>query len=473
MYIPFSYFGGGSNCINATGGITGSYISGSQVWKYHKFNTTGSASFDIISGNTNNAKLLIVGGGGAAGRCSTGTSVSFDNAGGGGAGGVFYAYNLALSSGSYSLYIGDGGLVTGSNGEDSWFQYPYTITNDSYYVSGDKITAYGGGHGGYINISSTISPSLVSSGSAGGWVSYDGTGASLTGSAPVFGQGYPSSKPSDYNLNVADNRAGGGSGAGGVGGVIPNSPEFPGNAKFFDITGPSSSIEVAAGGWGYSQGTGGSSALRLPGFGGDAVVRTNTTSRAIRGISGSVYIAYPVCDLELTCSQYVVYGGALGGNLTYIPCGQSELVTSAINPNYTGSICVQQVDGYPSASNTVNVILTGSCDTYIPLPTTPLCSGSEVQTATYIYNFQFLQQCYPTPSSCQQVLGLGGTITYTMTDGTPVTASYGLGYEYTGQICAREFPAPTISCNTGDYSFGSCSITKTDIVCGYYCSGSI
>jgi hypothetical protein len=243
---------------------------------------------------------------------------------------------------------------------------------------------------------------------------------------------------------------------------------LPGANVPFDITGPSSPIYVSNGGYGYG-GTNFNSGREI-GAGGDARNGRNVGyNSAIRGISGSVIIAYPLCDASLTCSQYVVYGGALGGNLTYIPCGQSELITSAINPNFTGSICVQQIDGYPSSSSTVSIISTGSCDTYIPLPNEPLCTGSFIQAPSYLYDFSFLNACYPTPQSCQSRLGLGGTITYTTTEGLPVTASYGLGVNSV-QICAREFPVPTIACATGvGDSTTPCSVTKSSIICGYYC----
>jgi hypothetical protein len=476
MYIPVSYFGGGDGCINATGGVTGSYISGSQIWKYHKFTATGSASFEVLGGNVSTAKLLIVAGGGAAGQCATGVSSTFDVAGGGGGGGVFYTTNLNISSGSYPLYIGNGGTTIGSNGENSWFQYPYTITNTSYYVSGDRIETYGGGFGGYTISTAAIcpartAPSQVASGSAGGWSGlYDcGQGGyQVTGSGgKAFGQGYPSSKSTDYNTGVM--WGAGGSGAGGVGGIIPAQPHYPGGGFYFDITGPYSPIEVSVGGFGYSANQSGTSG-RILGAGGNARQGRNVGYNSdIRGISGSVIIAYPLCDASLTCSQYVVYGGALGGNLTYIPCGQSELITSAINPNFTGSICVQQIDGYPSSSSTVSIISTGSCDTYIPLPNEPLCTGSFIQAPSYLYDFSFLNACYPTPQSCQSRLGLGGTITYTTTEGLPVTASYGLGVNSV-QICAREFPVPTIACATGvGGSTTPCSVTKSSIICGYYC----
>ena len=123
--------------------------------------------------------LLLVAGGGSGGVWTSGT------AGGGGAGGVIYYPSYALSSGSYNVTIGSGGLGTGDN-------------NGANSVFNDQ-TATGGGHGHSAN-----------GGSGGGeapGAANPGTGTA--GQGNNGGQGYT-------NGSTLFN-GGGGGGAGAVG----------------------------------------------------------------------------------------------------------------------------------------------------------------------------------------------------------------------------------------------------------------
>ena len=481
MYIPVSYFGQETECLITSGGqevITS--LKNNKLVKTHIYTTPGSSSYSIATGSAYH-DILIVGGGG-----SGGWSRLYDYAGGGGAGGVVTFNDILLSSGSHSLYVGAGGIATATNpsrseastGTESWLEYDYAISNNEPYtwISSSRFLAPGGGAGGYI-YGSGGAPSFGIRGTdgstgGGGVVWGDGSGPtfSVVSGISLYNKNYV--VPLGFNgvpisLGVMTGTGGGGASASGsignIGGGAGVSINFMGIGDVQYSVGGNGRTTGQAYGPFPTSGSGGAGIKR--GVSGDTL--TN-----VYGKNGVVMIQHEVCLPQYTeCSEYVIYGGALGGNLTYLPCGTTQLVSSSINPNFTGSVCIKDIYGYPSASGTVNIILTGSCNTYIPIPTTPLCSGSQVTTPSYIYDFTFKQQCYPTPSFCQQILGLGGVITYTATDGTAVTASY--DFSSGGQICAREFPAPTIRCNSGAGEFGTCAITKTAVICGFWCSGSI
>jgi hypothetical protein len=112
-------------------------VEGYLAWKWfpNGWNSFTVASFFNVGTNSltlSSAKLadiLVVGGGGGGGN---GGSYS----GGGGAGGFIYQQNIFIPAGTYTIYVGAGG-VSGTNGEDS-----YININGTYY------RGYGGGHGG-------------------------------------------------------------------------------------------------------------------------------------------------------------------------------------------------------------------------------------------------------------------------------------------------------------------------------------
>jgi len=147
-----------TNAFSASGGTFGTFTSGSETYAYHTF--TGNGTFNVTTGSTNYAKVLVVGGG--AGSPQAG---GFWNVGGGG-GGVNYQENVVLNSGSYTITIGGGGAAN-TNGSDSQF-------------SGSGLSIIGGG--GNVNGTSGTPQSNVAGASqtdrAGG-----GGGAGATGSA--------------------------------------------------------------------------------------------------------------------------------------------------------------------------------------------------------------------------------------------------------------------------------------------------
>lgn len=171
MYIPTSFFGSQGSCfrittstITGSGTITsGSFVSGGYFWDYYSFNNTidplsstqsFSASFNVLSGSTANAKILIVGGGGGGGfnpgdSCINPYIDTLGSAGGGGGGGVVYYNDFPLSSGSYEIVVGTGGKGAGASrigdtGSVSYFknkEFTYTPFDSSFLI------AYGGGGG--------------------------------------------------------------------------------------------------------------------------------------------------------------------------------------------------------------------------------------------------------------------------------------------------------------------------------------
>ena len=114
--------GGGGGSASATGGNIADALAPGNGYKYHTFGSPGS----FISNSPGTVDILAVGGGGAGGGF-----------GGGGAGAVVYLTNYSLSSGTYNITVGNGGVFTSPQtlaplkGQDTLF--------------GSIITAGGGG----------------------------------------------------------------------------------------------------------------------------------------------------------------------------------------------------------------------------------------------------------------------------------------------------------------------------------------
>jgi len=174
--------------LSATGGT----ITTSGGYTIHTF--TSSGTFTVSSGSNDVEYLVVAGGGGAGG-----------NGGGGGGGGGVRTGTLQVSTGSYTVTVGDGGdqassnTVTGSNGDNSVF---------------GSITSLGGG-GGASRDGGGGALSGGSGGGGGGRTSGN-TDGHLAGSGTV-GQGNNGGNgtgPSDLGTSAA---GGGGGGAGAVG----------------------------------------------------------------------------------------------------------------------------------------------------------------------------------------------------------------------------------------------------------------
>jgi hypothetical protein len=179
-----------SNKFTATGGTESTYTSSGTQYKVHTF--TSSGTFTI--GTAYKIDLLLVAGGGAG---SADGSTTQGN-GGGGAGGMYEIPGRIISSGSYSLVVGAGGvgaLSRGTNGVDS---------------TGFGFTAGKGGVGGLYNNAAGYGGTGYGSGGGGGYTSGNG-GAHNNFHDPLSGTNY------HYGYEGAAGSSQGGGGGGGAG----------------------------------------------------------------------------------------------------------------------------------------------------------------------------------------------------------------------------------------------------------------
>ena len=179
-YNVWKNVGGGSGdiALSSTGGTkvtTGGYV-------YHTFTSSGNF---VFAGSKSAQALIIAGGGGGGGQAANG-------GGGGGAGGLVYASSINLTSQTYAVTVGAGGVAggtSGGNGGNSSFQ-------------GETVAVGGGGGGAY--------GSPGNSGGSGGGGGRDSNTSS--GGAATSGQGNAG------GASIAScGSAGGGGGAGQAG----------------------------------------------------------------------------------------------------------------------------------------------------------------------------------------------------------------------------------------------------------------
>jgi len=220
---------------------SGGTVTDSGNYRYHTF--TASDTFSVSSApSSRTIDYLLVAGGGAAGMQS-----------GGGGGGVVIRTGEVISTGSYSIVIGDGAGNFGTNptGQDT---------------TGFGRTALGGGSGG-----DSFTYVGKSGGSGGGGEFQPGVGPGAGGAGLQ-----PSSSSGGYgNSGGASSVGGGGGGAGGA---------ASGQTGGIGISGsPLSTAIYASGGNGYINGV---DAVANTGQGGGAGA-SNTA-----GASGIVIVRY-------------------------------------------------------------------------------------------------------------------------------------------------------------------------------------
>lgn len=185
-------------------------ISGT-LYRIHTF--TNSGILTVTTGPTGTATIeyLLVGGGGGGG---TG-QVQYTVIGGGGGAGGFIAGSLTLlSSGNYTITIGNGGGYN-SNGAN-------TVLSSSQQ---NLLIAYGGGAGG-----SGQATGISGGSGGGGGAQLGGSGVYSGNGLSLFSQGTPGGLGFS-NFNSGESRGGGGGGAGGAG--------SPANAPLVPSTTPS------------------------------------------------------------------------------------------------------------------------------------------------------------------------------------------------------------------------------------------
>ena len=193
-------------------GTGGDYVFHWLGYKTHVFTTSGT--FEFTQGTNpsfNTVDYYLVGGGGAGG---------IYYGGGGGAGGMLAYEANVISSNTYNIVIGSGGVTVPSGPRQ-----PGTPFSELYGTGSNTsafgLVAYGGGGGGSGTYPHPINPTGIRDGGPGG--SGGGAGSrvsqygSTLGGAGVAGQGNPGG-PGAYN--IYDNLGGGG-GSGGAG-VVRN-----------------------------------------------------------------------------------------------------------------------------------------------------------------------------------------------------------------------------------------------------------
>ena len=407
MYIPSLLYGAANSCVTARGTTdSGSFASGSQIWNYYRYSNVGSASFDVLAGSTVDARIFMVAGGGGGGF-SLNNSVGGLSAGGGGAGGVVYT-QATLGTGTYPLYVGSGSdaatFVNSGSGEESWIDIDPTLIPSSYlsyFTSGSRLTAEGGGSGAWFTDlangfgSGTGKVDASGGGSGGGgiralrWVTPAGSGQ-VTG---VRGGGR---NPQGNNGGISDGflcLSTSNTTATGGGGVKSASPdtdcEFAvgyqtpgGEGDFYNVDGTPKQYayggaSMRGGVWEaapYDSGSAGSRAAGAGGWGSSDLY--NAPTNKDKGVKGEIVIIVPICQTETTeCTTYTVTGGATGGNITYVPCGGNDITSSVIVAGSSVSLCSFPITGtnpYPSGSGTVGISAGISCNEFIPLPTSSL-----------------------------------------------------------------------------------------------------
>jgi len=273
-------------------GTTDRYISfpysGTGTTKDYTFTTTENLLCDI----------LIVGGGGAGGTII---------GGGGGSGSIIYASSFNISSGTYTINVGRGGIgatataggsgIVGGNGGSS---------------SAFGATAIGGGGGGWYNGNGGIAGG--SGGGCGGGVNQAAGGAGgsggVAGSTTIGGTIIPTATFKEYLCNnggfpfyyqVAGNSystiSGGGGGVSAIGGGTPNSGTKTsangdgGAGKNYNITG---TLTIYGGGGGGGSHRGALTSISAPssgaggsGGGGAGADDTTISKSGFNGIDGT------------------------------------------------------------------------------------------------------------------------------------------------------------------------------------------
>jgi hypothetical protein len=232
-------------------------------YRTHTFTSTGTSGFTPSA--TGTVEVLVVAGGGAGNQ-------GFINAadlagGGGGAGGLIYRTNHpVIAEQTYVVTVGGGGAYVAS------LQTTAAKGDDSVFGS---LTAIGGGGAGQ------QSRYGGSGGSGGG-----GGGNSITGGAPVQGQGNQGGQGAPYTSSGAGaGSAGGGGGAGGPGGTPNAGPGLPIAISGTMVTYATGGAGAVGGG---STATGAAGAANTGNGGGGG----NGTNAGAAGGSGIVIVRY-------------------------------------------------------------------------------------------------------------------------------------------------------------------------------------
>ena len=268
---------------SATGGDTVQLINGYYV---HTFTTVGASTFTPATSGL--VDVLVVAGGGGGGSATTSIP-----GGGGGAGEVYFATNVSLSQGSYTINVGSGGA-----GSTSSIVRPANGNSSNIFLGASQVVSTNGGGGAGNGSQSSSSPQNIyqqpqNGGSGGGCGRYANVSViqaiSVTTSPGGFGNagGWP---------NAQVNRGSGGGGAAAAGGVgINNSAIGLGGAGFStSISGSLKTYGTGGNGGNYQIGGAGANGAANTGNGGAGADGAATPTSGGNGGSGIVIIRYPV-----------------------------------------------------------------------------------------------------------------------------------------------------------------------------------
>jgi hypothetical protein len=249
--------------LQATGGVT----SESGGFKYHAFTTVGTSAF-TVTGGEGTVEVLVVAGGGSGGGGHGG-------AGGGGAGGLVYHSAKAVTSGSYTVTVGDGGaaprdyqqggsygesaLTQGNRGGNSVFGDITALGggggNESFYTNSTRKSGGSGGGGGdyYTGVSSGgWLGGAATQGNSGGGIGYGFPGGSR-------GPGGPTTNENGSHETPHEGAGGGGAGGtstGGSSGVASNGGVGRQYTQFANWGSPAGWFAGGGGGGYYAVGPG-------------------------------------------------------------------------------------------------------------------------------------------------------------------------------------------------------------------------
>lgn len=233
-FIPATHMGVGDICVqvNTNGGVSGSFTSGSETWMYHEYTSSArlsdtSFSFELTSGYTQNARVILVGGGGGGGSAACTYA-----AGGGGGGGAVEVYNDVNMFAGLLYTVRVGGAGDGGDPCDITPTYDGDDGNPSrFFVGGSDFDLRAeGGKGGNGNSLGTLNCDGGDSGNGfsggndagtnlgGGGAGATANGQNANGATTEAGDGgagiavpLPYTSPT---LGVSAVRAGGGGGGG-------------------------------------------------------------------------------------------------------------------------------------------------------------------------------------------------------------------------------------------------------------------
>ncbi|MFN6017170.1 MAG: beta strand repeat-containing protein [Verrucomicrobiota bacterium] len=273
--------------------------------------STGTSGSGITLSQEFFAEYLIVGGGGGGGGGGY-NGGGLAGGGGGGEAGVVSAGSSSITSGSYNIVVGAGGLGGGGGQEGSWW-------NGDFGAYGSSSSAFGvtsaGGSGAW---GAAMDTSTTWSDGTGGWGAWNRSNSGGAKSSSVGGGG------------------GGGAGSFGVGGAASGSTGGVGGTGTTDsLTGSSQTYGVGgAGGTGNSSNVVGATGAANTGNGGGGGGGTSSGAAKSGGAGGSglVVVRYAGSQAGTGGTISAGSGSAAGYTLhTFTSTGTNALNLSGLN----------------------------------------------------------------------------------------------------------------------------------------------